>query len=97
MAIYRTDKSKDKFTSISTNIFNDNRLSSKAMGLMGYLLSNPDNYVLNIADIQRHCKNKKTAIKSTINELIKFGYIEKVNDEYIIYEIPKRSDGNGNI
>lgn len=100
MAIYRTNKNNDKFTSISNALINDRRLSSKAIGLMGYLLSNNDDYKLNIRDIERHSKDKRTAIKNTINELIKFGYIVKEGNEYIIYETPvnkKGGENDGNI
>ena len=42
MAIIRSERRKN-FTHIDNKVFADNVLSFRAMGLLGYLLSKPDN------------------------------------------------------
>ena len=50
MSIIRS-KRQSNFTIIDNRVFADNCLSFAAMGLLGYLLSKPDNWTVNIAQL----------------------------------------------
>ncbi len=97
MAVFRVEKTKD-FTVMSNHHLRNKELSLKAKGLLSVMLGLPDswNYTLNgLASIS---KEKVDAIRTTINELEKAGYIERhrirnekgqlKESEYIIHEQP---------
>jgi hypothetical protein len=98
MDIVRVIKSKD-YTTICNRIFKDRRLSLKAKGLLAMLLSFSDSWKLSISGLYSILKEGKVSIRSTMNELIKYGYVERerVKDEkgvyiginYIVFESPK--------
>tara|TARA_R100001377_G_C3193441_1_gene111553 strand:- start:1983 stop:2654 length:672 start_codon:yes stop_codon:yes gene_type:complete len=97
MDIVRVIKSKD-YTTICNRIFKDRRLSLKAKGLLAMLLSFSDNWKLSISGLEAILKEGRTSIRSTINELIKHGYVEKeqirednqfIGVDYIVFESPK--------
>ena len=74
MDIVRVIKSKD-YTTICNRIFKDRRLSLKAKGLLAMLLSLSDHWDLSISGLEVILKEGKDSIRTTINELIKNGYI----------------------
>jgi len=98
MDIVRVIKSKD-YTTICNRIFKDKRLSLKAKGLLAMLLSFSDDWKLSISGLYAILKEGKVSIRSTMNELIKHGYVERerVKDKkgvyiginYIVFESPK--------
>jgi predicted transcriptional regulator len=98
MDIVRVIKSKD-YTTICNRIFKDRRLSLKAKGLLAMLLSFSDSWKLSISGLYSILKEGKVSIRSTMNELIKYGYVERerVKDKkgvyiginYIVFESPK--------
>ena len=97
MDIVRVIKSKD-YTTICNRIFKDRRLSLKAKGLLAMLLSFSDSWNLTIKGLEVILKEGRTSIRSTINELIKHGYVEReqvrkegmfVGVNYIVFESPK--------
>ena len=98
MDIVRVIKSKD-YTTICNRIFKDKRLSLKAKGLLAMLLSLSDHWKLSISGLYAILKEGKVSIRSTMNELIKHGYVERerVKDKkgvyiginYIVFESPK--------
>ena len=98
MDIVRVIKSKD-YTTICNRIFKDKRLSLKAKGLLAMLLSLSDHWKLSISGLYAILKEGKVSIRSTMNELIKNGYVERerVKDKkgvyiginYIVFESPK--------
>ena len=97
MDIVRVIKSKD-YTTICNRIFKDRRLSLKAKGLLAMLLSFSDSWKLSINGLEVILKEGRTSIRSTINELIKHGYVEReqvrkegmfVGVNYIVFESPK--------
>ena len=97
MDIVRVIKSKD-YTTICNRIFKDKRLSLKAKGLLAMLLSLSDHWDLSISGLEVILKEGKDSIRTTINELIKIGYIirEREKDKkgifigikYIVFEHP---------
>lgn len=98
MDIVRVIKSKD-YTTICNRIFKDRRLSLKAKGLLAMLLSFSDNWNLSIKGLITILKEGETAIRSTMNELIKHGYVERervknkkgvlIGIDYTVFESPK--------
>ena len=76
MDIVRVIKSKD-YTTICNRIFKDRRLSLKAKGLLAMLLSLSDHWQLSIKGLEVILKEGRTSIRSTMNELIKNGYVER--------------------
>lgn len=97
MDIVRVIKSKD-YTTICNRIFKDRRLSLKAKGLLAMLLSFSDNWNLSIKGLIAILKEGETAIRSTMNELIKHGYVERervknkkgvlIGIDYTVFESP---------
>ena len=97
--IIRTVK-KSQYVTINNSVFTDSRLSWKAKGLMGYLLSRPDNWKVIVGDLVKQSKDGRDAVYSGIKELKKNGYLEQrpirneegkksiIRWEYIVYEEP---------
>jgi hypothetical protein len=52
-------------------------LSYKAKGILAYLLSRPDNWIINIADVVNHSPDGDYAVRSGVKELIKAGYVQR--------------------
>ena len=97
MDIVRVIKSKD-YTTICNRIFKDRRLSLKAKGLLAMLLSFSDSWNLSIKGLIAILKEGRTSIRSTMSELIEFGYVERqqirkdnkfIGVDYIVFESPK--------
>ena len=100
-SIIRVQKNSDNpFVMIDKRIFSDNRLSWKAKGILGYLLSKPDNWKVVVGDLVKQSTDGRTAIYSGLKELIENGYIERkihrgedgrfTTSEYVVYEVPHR-------
>tara|TARA_R110002073_G_scaffold229331_1_gene390155 strand:- start:714 stop:1382 length:669 start_codon:yes stop_codon:yes gene_type:complete len=98
MDIVRVIKSKD-YTTICNRIFKDRRLSLKAKGLLAMLLSLSNHWELSIKGLIVILKEGESAIRSTINELIENGYVERervknekgiiIGINYTVFESPK--------
>ena len=97
MAIFRVHKNKD-YTTIDNNIFRNQNLSSKAIGLLCVMLSLPDNWDYSIEGLTKLRKESKNTINSILHELEKEQYLVRTktrNDKgiytcctYDIYEQP---------
>ena len=93
--IIRAEK-RETFTVISNQLINDNRISDKALGTLVRLLAKPDNWNLNINHMVKTGKQGRTAVRSSIAELEKAGYIHRdvvrnqagriTGTEYVVYE-----------
>lgn len=98
MAVIRVAK-RTQYTVIDQSTVRDDRLSFKALGLLTYLLSFPDNWKFNTAHLSNNRKEGRDSIKAALAELVAFGYAERViqrNDDgtlagtsYEIYERPR--------
>lgn len=103
MSIIRVEKTKD-YTIMSNHHLKEKQMSLKAKGLLSLMLSLPDNWDYTIAGLVAICKENETAIKSTLDELKEFHYLEiiknmpneenggRINYEYIVYEKPIQGD-----
>jgi hypothetical protein len=74
--IVRVLKSKN-FTVIDNRYLRRNDLSWKAKGILTYILSLPDDWVINLGEIEKHSTEGKTAFRSGWNELKNKGYVER--------------------
>ena len=106
MSVIRVEKTKD-YTIMSNEHFKEKEMSLKAKGLLSLMLSLPDEWDYSIAGLVAICKESDTAIKSTLDELKEFGYLEMVKKtpdqtnsgrfeyEYIVYEtsIKQKQEG----
>lgn len=67
---------ENPYALISKVILRDRRLSAKAMGLMCYFLSLPDDWEISINELIRHFSDGEKSIRAGIKELVLLGYIE---------------------
>ena len=97
MSIIRT-KREHNYTVISNKVYEKNQLSWQAMGLLGYLLTKPDNWQVMVAELVNVTKGTKKPTSSNgvyniINELKEKGFISvrKNSDgstDYTVYDEP---------
>ena len=94
MAVFKIEKNKN-YTIMSNYHLRDKNLSLKAKGLLSFMLSLPDDWDYSLNGLCSICKEQETAIKSTLKELKRTGYlvIDKVRGDkgyfeyvYNIYE-----------
>ena len=99
MSIIRVEKDKGYFVASDTP-FNDARLSWDARGVMGYLLSKPDNWQVRFDDLINQGDAKRFKMRRILKELETCGYLERkmVQDDKgaydwisTVYEHPKTS------
>ena len=100
MAIIRT-KREHNYTIVSNKVYDKNQLSWQAMGLLGYLLTKPDNWQVMVAELVNVTKDTKKptgreGIYNIINELKEKGFISvrKNSDgstDYTVYDEPIQS------
>lgn len=97
---------KINFTQVPNEIINDKNVSLKAKGLFLYMVSKPDNWEFSYRGMASQLKEGVDSILSTICELIKYGYLQKINNrssnglqltnDYILYETPYFPSGSEN-
>lgn len=71
----KTKKEKN-YTVLDNTFIKDTRLSWKAKGLMTYLLSLPDDWIIHLSEIEKHATDGKSALRTAINELKELGYLK---------------------
>lgn len=103
MSVFRVEKTKN-YTIMSNYHLKEKEMSLKAKGLLSLMLSLPDTWDYTIAGLVSICKENETAIKSGLNELRQFGYLQiikkmpnetntgRIEYEYIIHEKPIQED-----
>ena len=74
MAVIRINKDHN-YTVMSNYHFKEKEMSLKAKGLLSLMLSLPNTWDYSIAGLVAICKENESAVKSTLNELKKFGYL----------------------
>ena len=77
MSIIRIEKTKD-YTVMSNYHLREKGMSLKAKGLMSLMLSLPDDWDYSIAGLVAICKENETSIKTALDELKEFGYLEVI-------------------
>lgn len=103
MATYRVHKTSN-YTVMSNTHLQDKSLSLKGKGLLSVMLSLPDSWEYTIAGLVAISKENETAVKSSLDELKKCGYLvvtkltpaqtESGRFEYMydIYEQPQQKE-----
>ncbi len=74
MSIVRTEKGEYPYSTICNICIDDARLSFKAKGILVYLLSKPDNWIVRVEDLAKRSREKKPAIQTGLQELKECGY-----------------------
>lgn len=87
--IYRVQHDKgNPYFLLNRAALDDERLSYKAIGIIAYLLSKPDSWTVQEADLINRHTDGATAVRTGLAELKKYGYFLKV---------PTRDDATGRI
>ena len=100
--IIRVKKNKhNPYVMLDNRIFSDPNLSWKAKGILSYLLSKPDNWVISVSDLVKRSKDGRDAVYAGLKQLQDAGYITRevirsINGrieswEYTIFETPQTS------
>ena len=105
MAIIRA-KREHNYTVVSNKVYDKNQLSWQAMGLLGYLLTKPDNWQVMVAELVNVTKDTKkptgsNGVYNIINELKEKGFISvrKNSDgstDYTVYDEPIQHPNQAN-
>ena len=101
--IIRKAHDKDNpYVIIDRTIFEDDSISWKAKGLMGYFLSRPDDWKIWLSDLVKRSTDGRYATRSALSELEKAGYITKqelrdekgrfAGNEILVHESPLPED-----
>lgn len=104
MAVFRIAKTRD-YTVMSNAHFKERGMSLKAKGLLSLMLSLPDEWDYSIGGLVAICKENEAAVKSTLAELKKLGYLSitkrlpnetasgRIEYVYNIFEHPQKQEG----
>lgn len=71
----------DHYTQIPNDWLRDKRISLKAIGLLAQIMSHKPGWTMSIRSIARNNDTGITAIKSAIEELEQFGYLQRSKDQ----------------
>ncbi len=71
-------KKDARYFAASNEPFNDVRLSWEARGLMGYLLSKPDTWQVQVTDLENKGPAKEHKLRRMLAELRKAGYMNRI-------------------
>ena len=92
---------KDNFTIVDNEIFKDQRLSYKELGLLCQMLSLPNNWCFSVAGLAVIHKDGTDSIKAGVKKLEEYGYLtrKQARDEkgvfsghdYLIYQNPEQN------
>ena len=102
--VFKINKTED-YSIISNKFLREKDMSLKAKGLLALMLSLPDSWVYSINGLVAICKEEESAIKTTLQELKRFGYLSidkcmpnttqsgRIEYVYNIYEEPHQKQG----
>ena len=98
LATFRIKKDKENpYVTMHKAFLSDKILSWRDKGILAYLLSKPDNWVVRVEDIIMHAKESKHAVRTSIQNLLDLRYLNRniireegkfVQFEYDVYEHP---------
>lgn len=77
MSIIRRTLNPQGWTSVPNAALEDERLSYRARGILGYLLSRPDGWVTDSERMAQKGKEGRDAIRTALRELEAVGYVHK--------------------
>ncbi len=99
--IIKVKKGERPFFQMEKQSINDSQLSYKARGILAYLISKPDDWEINVTELERSSeKDGRDSVRSGLKELEQARYLmkERVQDketghfkgwEYVLYETPQ--------
>lgn len=96
MSVIKTIKSAN-YVQIHNDALQNPELSLKAKGLLGYLMSLPEDWKIFKTELQKHFKDGRTAVENAWKELVEAGYaiqIDKRDEkgkfvyEYYVTDVP---------
>ena len=100
--IIRVKRLPNNFVQMHKGFLEDASLSFKAKGILGYLLTKPDNWTVRISDLMNHAKDGRDSIYAGLKELQDRKYYHKVQArdakgrlshwECFICEVPMSND-----
>ena len=71
-------KKFDNFTIIPSTIFRQKNISMGATGLYCWLFSHQSDFEMSVEYITRHFREGRDGVNSKVNELVVFGYLERI-------------------
>jgi hypothetical protein len=75
--IFRVEKNKENpFVMIDRRVIENPKLSWKAKGLLAYLLSRPDNWVVRFRDLVKRAPDKAHTVRAAMKELRAAGHVK---------------------
>ena len=77
MKITRTPR-RDHFTILPNDALEDTRLSYRARGLLGYLLSRPDDWHVDSTQLAARAREGRDAVRAAMRELEQAGYLIRI-------------------
>lgn len=99
MSIIRTAHRENPYAQIDKRVFSDVRISWQAKGLLGYLLSQPPNWQVNVKNLINQSPNGRDSVYSILKELTQAGYVTTSKRpvvqgkfaglDYMVYETPR--------
>lgn len=98
-------KRKNPFAQIPNKTLQDKRLSFRARGLLVFMLSMPDQFIIRKSTLYQFCKGEgRDAVKTAFEELVDLGYIVDIPlirpggkftvANYLVYEEPVVSENS---
>jgi hypothetical protein len=111
MSTFRVKKNKNNPYVVMNKVFlNDKSLSFKAKGLLAYLLSKPDDWVVYEAELSKASKDGRDSVRAGLKELMGAGYLHRYRERdekgqlrqmvCDVYEVPTKipagTDSAGN-
>lgn len=95
--VIRTHKTTDPFARVPKDLLSDKRLSWKAKGLLSYLLSKPNDWIVQVRDVINQSTDGRDAVKAAFRELRDAGYAFITSTpqgrEWHIADSPRATDG----
>jgi len=80
--IFRRAKDRENpYVMIDREIFQNSTLSWKAKGLLGYLLSRPDDWIVRMTDLAKQSTDGMAAIRTAVKELEDAGYMVRQREQ----------------
>lgn len=72
---------KNKYTVIPNSIIQDNRISSKALGMFCYIQNKKDDWEFSAKNISKHKKEGLDLVRTALIELETYGYLERIKTQ----------------
>lgn len=99
MAFIRTVKRENPFVQLDKTFFEDENLQWESKGVLGYILSRPDNWKINQTDLTKRSSGGKGKVETALLDLMANGYVHwySIRNEdgtikewvYDVYERPE--------